>query len=96
MNIGIPPLYSTKMEDSAKNLRTKRIYQYEEYTSVFTKDDGRVPVPTVPYNLPSMPHLTIDANGVQSLLTEVKINKANGPDLIPNAVQSGISTNFDR
>ena len=33
-----------------------------------------------------MPHLTIDVNGVQKLLTEIKIDKANGPDLTPNTV----------
>ena len=58
----------------------------ERYTSVFTKYDGRVPVPTVPYHLPSMHHVTIDANGVQKLLTEETINKANGPDIIQNTV----------
>ena len=58
----------------------------EQYTSVFTKDDSRVPVPNVPYNLPSMPHFSIDDNGVRKLLKEIKIHKANGPDLIPNRV----------
>ena len=33
-----------------------------------------------------MPRLAIDANGIQKLLTEVKINKANGPNIIPNTV----------
>ena len=70
------------MEGYAKKLRTKQIYYVNSI--VFTKDDGRVP--TVPYNLQSMPHLTINANGVQTLFSEVKINKANGPDLITNTV----------
>ena len=84
-NIGIPPLVD-KNGRLCEEAQDKAEILCEQYTSVFTKDDGRVPVPTVPYNLPSMPHLTIDANGVQKLLTEVKINKANGPDLIPNTV----------
>ena len=84
-NIGIPPLVD-KNGRLCEEAQDKAEILCEQYTSVFTKDDGIVPVPTVPYNLPSMPHLTIDANGVQKLLTEVKINKANGPDLIPNTV----------
>ena len=84
-NIGIPPLIDNngrlceEAQDKAEILR-------ERYTSVFTKNDGQAPAPTVPYNLPSMPHVTIDANVVQQLLTEVTINKANGPDIIPNTV----------
>ena len=83
---------STKKGRLCKEAQDKAEILCEQYTSVFTKDDGRVPVPTVPYNLASMPHLTIDANGVQKLLTEVQINKAN----VPDRVQSVISTNFDR
>ena len=84
-NIGIPPLIDNNGR-LCEEAQDKAEILCEQYTSVFTKDDGRAPVPTVPYNLPSMPHVTIDANGDQKLLTEVKINKANGPDLIPNAV----------
>ena len=84
-NIGIPPLIDNNGR-LCEEAQDKAEILCEQYTSVFTKDDGRAPVPTVPYNLPSMPHVTIDANGVQKLLTEVKINKANGPDLIPNTV----------
>ena len=84
-NIGIPPLVD-KNGRLCEESQDKAEILCEQYTSVFTKDDGRVPVPTVPYNLPSMLHLTIDANGVNKLLTEVNINKANGPDLIPNTV----------
>ncbi len=83
---------STKKGRLCNEAQDKAEIICEQYTSVFTKDDGRVPVPTVPYNLPSMPHLTIDANGVQKLLTEVQINKAN----VPDRVQSEISTNLDR
>ena len=84
-NIGIPPLIDNNGR-LCEEAQDKAEILCEQYTSVFTKDDGREPVPTVPYNLPSMPHVTIDANGVQKLLTEVKINKANGTDLIPNTV----------
>ena len=33
-----------------------------------------------------MPEITIDVNGVMKLLQELKVNKAPGPDLIPNRV----------
>ena len=85
-NIGIPPLIDSNGRSCKEAPEDKAQILCEQYTSVFTKYDGRAPVPTVPYNLPSMPRVTIDANGVQKLLTEVKINKANGPDLIPNTV----------
>ena len=41
------------MED-CEEAKDKAEILCEQYTLVFTKDDGRVPVLTVPYNLPSM------------------------------------------
>ena len=58
----------------------------KQYNSVFTKDNPHVPTPEILYCLPRMPEITIDVNGVMKLLHELKVNKAPGPDLIPNRV----------
>ena len=46
-NIGIPPLVD-KNGRLCEEAQDKAEILCEQYTSVFTKDDGRVPVPTVP------------------------------------------------
>ena len=84
-NVGIPPL-ADKKGKLCEDARGKAEILCNQYTSVFTKDDPRIPVPDVPFNLLQMPVFTISDNGIKKLLEEIKVHKANGPDLLPNRV----------
>ena len=39
-----------------------------------------------------MPNITVTTNGVEKLLSDIKVNKASGPDNIPNVVLKNAPT----
>ena len=84
-NVGIPPLRNVNGR-LCEEAHEKAEIMAKQYNSVFTKDNPHVPTPEILYCLPRMPEITIDVNGVMKLLQELKVNKAPGPDLIPNRV----------
>ena len=84
-NVGIPPLRNVNGR-LCEEAHEKAEIMANQYNSVFTKDNPHVPTPGILYCLPRMPEITIDVNGVMKLLQELKVNKAPGPDLIPNRV----------
>ena len=84
-NVGIPPLRNVNGR-LCEEAHEKAEIMAKQYNSVFTKDNPHVPTPGILYCLPRMPEITIYVNGVMKLLQELKVNKAPGPDLIPNRV----------
>ena len=96
-NVGIPPLRNANGR-LCEEAHEKAEIMAKQYNSVFTKDNPHVPTPEILYCLPRMPEITIDVNGVMKLLQELKVNKAPGPDLIPNRVlkECYITSNFHR
>ena len=57
-----------------------------QFQSVFTKDDSQ-DIPEVSSRVEEdIPHLKIGKDGVTKLLRGIKINKASGPDELPNRV----------
>lgn len=57
----------------------------EQYNSVFTDEDPTLPT-LGPCQIPAMPNITINTNGINKLLTGLNPAKASGPDLIPTRV----------
>ena len=59
--------------------------QFEE--SVFTKGEVLPNLPALGGNpFPNIPELSVDVRGTHKLLTQLKTNKASGPDGLPNRV----------
>ena len=80
-NTGIPPL----KEDGRlySDSKSKADILNRQFTSVFTREDtSNIPTPTGPPQ-PSMPDIEVEVRGVQKLLSNIKPNKASGPDGIP-------------
>ena len=80
-NVGISPLkrdgvlFNDKI-DKAKILN-------DQFTSVFTQEDGNA-IPTLKGDkFPSIDELTITSEGIEKLLHDLKPNKASGPDCVP-------------
>ena len=56
-----------------------------QFTSVFTKENKDEPLPNIKSeSFPSINEITIDERGVLKLINNLKVNKAAGPDGIPN------------
>ena len=88
-NIGISPMKSKGhlVTDSVE--RTKLLV--DQFQSVFTKNDKK-PLPNVSRrDKENIPTLNIGEKGVRKLLQNIKINKAVGPDELPNRVLQGCS-----
>ena len=64
---------------------TKASLLNAQFQSVFVKDDqkGTSPIPTG-WSFPAIDNLNISARGVEKLLSKLAINKASGPDQLPN------------
>ena len=59
----------------------------DQFLSVFTKDDGSTNMPSVSNKVDKdIPPIVISESGVLKLLREIKVNKAAGPDELPNRV----------
>ena len=58
----------------------------KQYQSVFSRDNAKDKTPNPTYNIPSMPGINIDNNGILKLLRDINTQKSVGPDLIPNRV----------
>ena len=52
-----------------------------QFCSVFTKEDFRIPKLTLPLS-PEMPEINIDIEGVRRLMKNLDPFKANGPDKV--------------
>ena len=73
-----------------------------QFRSVFTKSFSKVPF--INQNYPNVNELTVSSDRVCKLLHDININKAMGPDLIPNIVlnscanelSSGLATIFSK
>ena len=64
---------------------TKANLLNKQFQSVFTKDDPKEKLPTLPQsNYPSISDIIINIEGIEKLLKNININKASGPDNIPN------------
>ena len=84
-NIGVAALKDngTLHHDS----KTKANLLNRQFKSVFTKSDENDSLPTVKNcNYPSIENITINVKGVENLLSSLKVNKASGPDNIPNMI----------
>ena len=55
-----------------------------QFRSVFTKSISKLPF--ISQNYPNIDELTVTSDGVCKLLQDININKAMGPDLIPNKI----------
>ena len=84
-NIGVSPLKSgNHLITDGKGKAEKLINQFQ---SVFTKDDTTASIPSFHKRVSdSIPALIIRQEGVLKLLESIKVNKAVGPDGIPNRV----------
>ena len=83
--IGVAPLlqHGTLHNDSQAKARILN----EQFESVFTKGEVLPNLPALGGNpSPNIPELSVDVRGTHKLLTQLKINKASGPDGLPNRV----------
>lgn len=89
-SFGIPPLKHDGILHT--DSETKANILLKEFKSVFTKED-KSHIPQLSGNSHSnIPKLTIHQSGVEKLLSQLKPEKASGPDNIPNRVLKELST----
>ena len=63
-----------------------------QFESVFTRENEDAELPTpAGLQLPTIDDLFVSAQGVQKLLSQINVNKASGPDGIPNAILKSLS-----
>ena len=80
-NIGVAPLKS--LGKLFADGRSKAEILNNQFKSVFTKEKSSdIPTPYGP-NFPPISNIQVNINGVQKLLSNIKANKATGPDNIP-------------
>ena len=80
-NIGVAPLKS--QGKLLADGRSKAEILNNQFKSVFTKEKSSdIPTPYGP-NFPPIGNIQVNINGVQKLLSNIKVNKATGPDNIP-------------
>ena len=82
-NVGISGLKENGVlfEDS----KSKAEILLRQFTSVFTKEDTTAPLPDIKEkSFPSINNILVDEKGVLKLLKGMNVNKAAGPDGIPN------------
>ena len=84
-NIGISALKENGVlfDDS----KSKAEILLKQCTSVFTREDTTKPLPNLKEKqFPSIENIQIDEKGVLNLLKGINVNKAAGPDNIPNKI----------
>ena len=64
--------------------KTKAELLNYQFKSVFAMDDDTDHLPTMSH--PNIQNITISIEGVEKLLDNINIYKANGPDKIPNII----------
>ena len=82
-NIGVSGLKENGIlyEDS----KSKAEILLKQFTSVFTKEDTSAPLPDIKdKSFPSINNILVDEKGVLKLIKGMNVNKAAGPDGIPN------------
>ena len=80
-NVGISPLKRDAVLFNDK-IDTAKILN-DQFTSVFTQEDGNA-IPTLKCDkFPYIDELTITSEGIEKLLHDLKPNKASGPDCVP-------------
>ena len=84
-NIGIPP-QKNKHGALCDEAQEKADILSQQYQSVFSRDNAKDNTPNLTYNIPSMPDINIDDNGILKLLQDINTQYSVGPDLIPNRV----------
>jgi len=82
-SIGVAPLRKGTQLNSDSKVKAQILN--EQFQSVFTKEDDSHPHLDGPPH-PPIPALDISVDGVRKLLNGLKVNKASGPDNIPNRV----------
>ena len=82
-NTGVSPL--KKNGQLISDSQGKADCLLAQFKSVFTPRSS-LPHPPLPSNTPTIEHITISINGVAKLLHNLQVNKAAGPDGIPNMV----------
>ena len=81
-NIGVSPLKHQGRLDA--NSKDKAELLNQQFQSVFTREDT-VKMPNISGpSFPPISDITISPQGVEKLLKQLKVNKASGPDCIPN------------
>ena len=84
-NIGIAPL--RKQGQLVCDSKERAEILVDQFESVFTKDDTEQQRPPLPKRVDEdLPPLTVGIDGVTKLLKNIKVDKAAGPDEIPNRV----------
>ena len=82
-NIGVSALKENGMlfDDS----KSKSEILLRQFSSVFTQEDTTEPLPDIKdKSYPSINNITVEVKGVLKLLQNINVNKAAGPDGIPN------------
>ena len=81
-NTGVSPL----KQDGVLHYdnETKAEILLNQFKSVFTKSDGKIPKPSKQY--PAIDDLVVTEDGVRKLLQNIDVKKAVGPDCLPNIV----------
>ncbi len=89
-NVGISPLLEKdKLESDSKS---KAEILLRQFSSVFTRIKKGILPEVRKYVDDPLTHITITETGVAKLLRNIKINKASGPDNIPNMVLKECAT----
>ena len=84
-NVGVSPLKSKGSLHS--DGKSKAEILLSQFSSVFTRDSDSTSLPTVSRNIrDSIADLHIQEEGVLKLLRNLNINKASGPDSLPNRI----------
>jgi len=88
-NIGIAPIKKGGKLHSSPQDKANLIS--DQFQSVFTQEDtSSIPAPDgIPY--PAIEDLQITTEGLEKLLNKVNVNKASGPDAIPNRLLKELS-----
>ena len=84
-NIGVSGLIDQGIlyEDS----QSKAEVLNKQFSSVYTKEDESAPLPDIKEkSFPSIQNILVDEKGVLNLLKGMNVNKAAGPDGIPNKI----------
>ncbi len=89
-SMGVSPIMSQGTLHSDPSSKAELLNA--QFESVFTREneDEELPMPAGP-QLPTIDDLFVSAQGVQKLLSQININKASGPDSIPNAILKSLS-----
>ena len=88
--MGISPLLENdRLESDSKNKAEILLHQF---SSVFTRIKKGILPEVKKYVKEPLTHITITEPGVAKLLRNIKVNKASGPDNIPNIVLKECAT----